>query len=48
MKLVSDPSISTIYAYVHQHLKALADADPLGLNPNITFDSVGGLDDREY
>ena len=26
--------------------EALADADPLGVNPNVTFDSVGGLDDR--
>ncbi|KAG8883667.1 hypothetical protein FRB97_006157 [Tulasnella sp. 331] len=25
---------------------ALADADPLGVNPNITFDEVGGLDDH--
>jgi SpoVK/Ycf46/Vps4 family AAA+-type ATPase len=27
--------------------KALADADPLGVNTNVTFDEVGGLDDRE-
>jgi len=27
---------------------ALADADPLGVNQNVTFDEVGGLDDREY
>lgn len=26
--------------------KALADADPLGVNSNVTFESVGGLDDR--
>ncbi|KAG1833621.1 hypothetical protein F4604DRAFT_2017812 [Suillus subluteus] len=26
---------------------ALADADPLGVNTNVTFDEVGGLDDRE-
>ncbi|GJJ08616.1 hypothetical protein Clacol_002835 [Clathrus columnatus] len=25
---------------------SLADADPLGISPNITFDSVGGLDDH--
>jgi SpoVK/Ycf46/Vps4 family AAA+-type ATPase len=25
---------------------ALADADPLGVSPDVTFDSVGGLDDR--
>jgi len=25
---------------------ALADADPLGISPDVTFDSVGGLDDR--
>jgi len=27
-------------------LAALADADPLGVNQNVTFDEVGGLDDR--
>lgn len=26
----------------------LADADPLGVNVNVTFDEVGGLDEREY
>jgi hypothetical protein len=26
---------------------ALADADPLGVNTNVTFDEVGGLDDRK-
>ncbi|KAJ3535003.1 hypothetical protein NMY22_g6683 [Coprinellus aureogranulatus] len=26
---------------------ALADADPLGVNQNVTFDEVGGLDDRD-
>ncbi len=26
---------------------ALADADPLGVNQNVTFDEVGGLDDRQ-
>ena len=26
---------------------ALADADPLGVNQNVTFDKVGGLDERE-
>ena len=25
---------------------ALADADPLGVNQNVTFDEVGGLEDR--
>lgn len=25
----------------------LADVDPLGVNQNVTFDEVGGLDDRE-
>lgn len=25
---------------------ALADADPLGVNQNVTFNEVGGLDDR--
>jgi hypothetical protein len=27
-------------------LAALADADPLGVNTNVTFDEVGGLDER--
>lgn len=27
---------------------ALADADPLGVNQNVTFDEVGGLDDRAH
>jgi hypothetical protein len=27
-------------------LAALADADPLGVSQNVTFDEVGGLDDR--
>ena len=27
---------------------ALADADPLGVNTNVTFDEVGGLDDRKF
>ena len=26
--------------------RALADADPLGVDPNVTFDEVGGLDDH--
>lgn len=34
------------YCVTADTLKALADADPLGVNPNVTFDSVGGLDDR--
>lgn len=33
-----------IFTYV---FTALADADPLGVNTNVTFDEVGGLDDRE-
>ena len=27
---------------------ALADADPLGVNTSVTFDDVGGLDERAY
>lgn len=30
-----------------QVILALADADPLGVNQNVTFDEVGGLDDRQ-
>ena len=33
---------------VTPHKIALADADPLGVNTNVTFDEVGGLDDRKY
>ena len=29
-------------------ITALADADPLGVNVNVTFDEVGGLDDRTW
>ena len=29
-------------------ITALADADPLGVNQNVTFDEVGGLDDRTF
>jgi len=32
---------------IHRFL-ALADADPLGVNQNVTFDEVGGLDDRKF
>ena len=28
-------------------LSVLADADPLGVNQNVTFEEVGGLDDRK-
>lgn len=31
---------------IHRAL-ALADADPLGVNQNVTFEEVGGLDDRK-
>ena len=27
---------------------AFADTDPLGVNTNVSFDSVGGLDEREF
>lgn len=32
----------------HDYLAVLADADPLGVNQNVTFDEVGGLDDRQF
>jgi len=31
-----------------KYAAALADADPLGVNQNVTFDEVGGLDDRTF
>ena len=35
-----------MYVDLLNFLSALADADPLGVNVNVTFDEVGGLDDR--
>lgn len=35
--------VSLLYTDI---ILALADADPLGVNTNVTFDEVGGLDDR--
>lgn len=29
-------------------MPALADVDPLGVNQSVTFDEVGGLDDRSF
>ena len=49
---VSDTGKSTIHTLqgaivnLYAHI-ALADADPLGVNQNVTFDEVGGLDERE-
>lgn len=34
--------------FVVEICPALADADPLGVNQNVTFDEVGGLDDRTF
>lgn len=34
-------------SYLPTVIIALADADPLGVNQNVTFDEVGGLDDRQ-
>lgn len=41
--------LSNILAFFSRSIScsALADADPLGVNQNVTFDEVGGLDDRE-
>ena len=36
-------NVSCLYA-----IAALADTDPLGVNQNVTFDEVGGLDDCVY
>jgi hypothetical protein len=38
---ITTRKLSQTYPFV-----ALADADPLGVNTNVTFDEVGGLDDR--
>jgi hypothetical protein len=37
-------SLSRVFTGV---ILALADADPLGVNQNVTFEEVGGLDDRQ-
>ena len=42
-----------IYLYFYEskivcYRIALPDADPLGVNVNVTFDEVGGLDDRAF
>lgn len=42
VRLMKNPLCSVIHV-----LAVLADADPLGVNQNVTFDEVGGLDDRE-
>jgi hypothetical protein len=39
--------IIAVYALILITTLALADADPLGVNQNVTFDEVGGLDDRQ-
>lgn len=41
------PLITSLTQYPNLCNAALADADPLGVNQNVTFDEVGGLDDRE-
>lgn len=43
--LVCAIAYTSTCSYLHA---GLADADPLGVNVNVTFDNVGGLDDREY
>lgn len=40
------PSCTWLYPLKRPYLLALADVDPLGVNQNVTFDEVGGLDDR--
>ena len=48
-KLVSPHAILfTFLRDLSSYSAALADADPLGVNQNVTFDEVGGLDDRQY
>lgn len=47
VKLVIQVIIITACHSSSAHLSiALADADPLGVNTNVTFDEVGGLDER--
>jgi ATPase family AAA domain-containing protein 2 len=47
---VGDASKSLFFLYTPllNIFLALADADPLGVNVNVTFDEVGGLDDRKH
>lgn len=47
VKLVMQVTVVASYNSSRANLSAaLADADPLGVNTNVTFDEVGGLDDR--
>ena len=42
--------LDVTFSFIHSNINyvtALADADPLGVNVNVTFEEVGGLDDRE-
>lgn len=48
VKLVIRVSAGSMHCGIFTYVfTALADADPLGVNTNVTFDEVGGLDDRE-
>ncbi|KAG6840868.1 hypothetical protein C0991_003588 [Blastosporella zonata] len=39
-------TLDNLVNYTDRYTQALADADPLGVNINVTFDEVGGLDDH--
>ena len=51
-KIGNAGKVSFELSFCHRHRQqifvALADADPLGVNTNVTFDEVGGLDDRKH
>ena len=47
LEIVVYPFLSQVESCFNVIHKALADADPLGVNTNVTFDEVGGLDDRK-
>lgn len=46
---VEYPYITKIWPAANSivYTSALADVDPVGVNPNVTFDEVGGLDERK-
>lgn len=38
--------IWTVHPCINNRVLVLADADPLGVNVNVTFDEIGGLEDH--
>lgn len=45
---LNEPLYANLAFAAADNFIAMADADPLGVDMNVTFDNVGGLDDREF